>query len=164
MKKIYVITKTIWQCLLVLVEIIGITTFLVWGSSKLRPIIDPFDTVERYILFFTVYEIIVYVILSFINDARQDALLALKTGHELGLLYCESGAKQVRDELESDIEKQFNTGIFNFPDILMSYETLKTYLEEGDALSIRYNLLYISHQYEMCNLKWKFSFLLRIFK
>jgi hypothetical protein len=164
MKKNHLITKTIWQCFVVGLEIFGVSSLLVWISSTMRPISDNFDMVERFILFLAGYEIVVYVVLSFINDARQDALLALKTGYEYGLLYCETGAEEIHAELTQVIEKQLDNQMFNHPDIQEKYEILRKCLEIHDDLTIRRLLQNISHQYEMCSLKWRFTFLLRIFK
>ncbi|HSG43860.1 MAG TPA: hypothetical protein VLA72_11960 [Anaerolineales bacterium] len=164
MKKRYIITKTIWQIFLVFVEVVGVTSVLVFSSRYLRSFQDSFDIVERYVLFFAAYEIIVYVILNFINDARQDALLALKSGYELALLYFETQADLVKDGVYKTIETQLSSkGVFNHLDILEKYKQLKLFVDNGEVDAIKTQLLFIQHDYEMTGLQWKFTFLLRLF-
>jgi hypothetical protein len=164
MKKIHIITKTIWQCFLVLIEVVGISYSLVLLSSSLRPFVDYLDIIERISLFIAIYEVFVYITLTFINDARQDALLALMTSYKLGLLFCETGNDQIRKILDQDIEKQLENHMFNHLDIRKGYSFLKDYIDTRDTISIKLKLVFISHNYEACNLKWRFSFLLSLFK
>jgi hypothetical protein len=164
MKNIYLITKSVWQIFLVLFEILAVTSILVYVSQQLRPIQDRFDILERYVLFIAVYEILVYIILSFINDARRDALLALKTAFEQAKFFCENNSDFVKSELLRKVNKQLDVGMFNHPDIRKEYQHLMQYLEEKNVEAIKYKLIILEHAYEMCNLQWKFTFLLRFFK
>ena len=164
MKPIHITIKTIWQCFLVCLEVFGLTYLFVWLSSNIRPYIDLFDFMERFILFLALYEIFVYVTLTFINDARQDAFLALKSSYELGLLYSETGIDQLKTILNQIIDKQLEKGTFNHTDICQEYDQLREFINKKDMLSIRLKLVFISQNYESCSLKWKFSFLLRLFK
>lgn len=164
MKNIYLITKSVWQIFLVLFEILAVTSLLVYVSQSLRTIQDSFDILERYVLFIAVYEILVYIILSFVNDARRDALLALKTAFEQALFFCETNSDFVKTELLKKINKQLDVGMFNHPDIRKEYQYLMQYIEEKNVGAIKYKLITLEHAYEMCNLQWKFTFLLRFFK
>jgi hypothetical protein len=105
MKNIYLTTKSVWQIFLVLFEILAATSLFVYLSQSLRPIQDSFDILERYVLFIAVYEILVYIILSFTNDARRDALLALKTAFEQAIFFCETNSDFVKSELLKKINK-----------------------------------------------------------
>jgi hypothetical protein len=163
-KGVFITTKTAWQILIVLFEILLIASIFVYLSQFLKPIQDGYDTLERYLLFIPVYEIIVYIVLSFINDARRDALLALRTAFEQALFYCETGSDFVKKNLVEGISNQLDSGVLNHTDIRKEYENLLQYLENKDALSIRYKLVVINHSYEMCDLQWKLTFILRFFK
>lgn len=164
MKKIHILTKSLWQIFLVFIEIFAVTSLLVYVSQFLKPVQDGFDIIERYITFVAGYEIFVYMVLTFLNDARRDALLALRTAFEQALFYCETGSDFVKEKLVYKIAKQLDTGTFNHLDIRKEYENLLQYIEVKNELAIKYSLLTINHNYEMCNLQWKFTFLLRLFK
>lgn len=164
MKKIYIITKSFWQIFLVFIEVIAVTSLLVYASQFLRPIQDGFDILERYITFIAAYEILVYIILTFLNDIRRDSLLALKTSFEQALFYCETSSDFVKVNLTYTIAKQLEGGTFNYLDVRKEYENLLQYIEAKNELAIKYTLLNINHSYEMCNLQWKLTFLLRWFK
>jgi len=156
--------KNFWQCFMVFIEVVGIAYLITLLSSSARPFIDWFDRIERLSIFIAIYEIFVYVTLTFINDARQDSLLALRTSYEFGLLYCETGVEQFKSEILHKIDKQLESHIFNHPDIRQEYGLLQGYVEVKDKNAIKYKIILISHNYEACNLKWKFSFLLSLFK
>ena len=164
MKRIYIITKSMWQIFLVCIEVFAVTSLLVYVSRFLRPIQDGFDILERYITFIAAYEILVYVILTFLIDARRDSLLALKTSFEQALFYCNTGAEIVKGNLVDVIAKQLDLSKFNYLDIIEEYRNLLQYIEAKNELAIKYTLLNINHNYEMSDLQWKFTFLLRLFK
>jgi hypothetical protein len=158
------IIKSIWQVFLVFFEVFGITTFLVYLSHFIEPISSNIVVIERYISFIALYEIFVYITLTFVNDARRDSLLALRTAYEIGKLYCQSNNEHIKNKLDSDINKVIDEKYFNHNDIILEYKYLQTYIETKDDLSIDYKLIGINHAYEMCELKWKFTFLLQLFK
>ncbi|HNE03510.1 MAG TPA: hypothetical protein PLT08_03250 [Anaerolineales bacterium] len=164
MKKIYITTKSLWQIFLVLVEVFGITSLLVYASQSLQPTQNGFDVVERYITFIAAYEILVYIILTSLNDIRRDSLLALRTSFEQALFYCETGSDFAKDKLVEKIAKQLENSTFNHLDVRKEYKNLLQYIEAKHELAIKYALLNINHNYEMCDLQWKFTFLLRWFK
>lgn len=164
MKKIFIITKSIWTIFLILFEIGVVTSILVYGSQFLRPIQDGFDIVERYILFLAAYEIIVYITLNFLNDVRRDALLALRTTLEQTLLYFETNSDFLKQELLEKIQRQLDTGVFNHLDVRAEYQNLVQLMDTGDIATVKYKLGLVNHFYDMCDLQWKFTFLLRLFK
>ncbi len=164
MKRINILTKSLWQIFLVFIEIFAVTSLLVYISHLIKPTNDGFEILERYIAFVAAYEILVYVVLTFINDIRRDSLLALKTSFEQALFYCETGSDFVKTNLINKLAKQLDTGTFNPLDVRSEYENLLQYIEAKDELTIKYKLLSINHSYEMCGLQWKFTFLLRWFK
>lgn len=164
MKKIFIITKSIWTIFLVFFEIGAVTSIFVYGSQFLRPIQDGFDIVERYVLFLAAYEIIVYVTLNFLNDARRDALLALRTTLEQTLLYFETNSDFLKQELLEKIRLQLDTGVFNHLDVRAEYQNLVQLIDTGDVATVKYKLGLVNHFYDMCDLQWKFTFLLRLFK
>ncbi|MGP8330362.1 MAG: hypothetical protein ACT6FF_08615 [Methanosarcinaceae archaeon] len=164
MKKYHLVTKSIWTIFLVVVEIATVTSLLVYASQFLKPFQDKFDMVERYIIFFAAYEISIYTILNFLNDAKRDSLLAQKTAFEQALLYLESGVAFLKQDLLEKIERQLDIDTLTSLDIRKRYENLIQYIENQNFWAIKYELLMINHSYEMCDLQWRFTFLLRLFK
>ncbi len=165
MKKIHIITKSIWTIFLIVLEIGLVTSLLVYISQFLRPVEDGFDLIERYILFFAVYEIFVYITLSFLNDAQCDSLLTLRTAYEQALFYFHSGEDDKHKEiLLEKIQQQLLSTTFNNLGVRAEYELLVGYMDTKNVWAIKYKSIMIGHSYEMCSLQWKLTFLLRIFK
>lgn len=164
MNRLHMATKSLWQIVLVLIEVIGVTSLLVYLSHTLKPLADSYDLLERAVTFVAIYEVVVYITLSFVIDARRDALLALRTAHEQAVYYIETGLERARDLLVEKIEKQMDVGVFNQLDVRRAYQLLRDQVEERDIDAIKYSLIGINHEYEMCNLQWRFTFFLRLFK
>ncbi len=165
LKKIHIVTKSLSHIFLVFLEIFGVTSVLVYASQFISPTQDGFDILERYITFIAAYEILVYIILTSINDIQRDSLLALKTALEHALFYCETNSDVVKANLIDGITKnQLNNSTLNNLDFRKNYEQLLQFIEAKDELDIKYALLKINHRYEMCELQWRFTFLLRWFK
>lgn len=165
LKRIHIFTKSLWQIFLVFMEIFGVTSILVYASLFIRPSQDGFDILERYITFIAAYEILVYIILTSLNDIQRDSLLAFKTALELALFYCETNLDIVKVNLVDVITKhQLNNSTLNNLDFRKNYEQLLQLIEAKDELGIKYALLNINHSYEMCELQWRFTFLLRWIK
>ena len=75
-KRIHIITKTIWQVFLMLLEITVIVGGLTWLSSLIWTIESGLDVLERIGLFYGFYQISTYIILSTLNDIKADEYLA----------------------------------------------------------------------------------------
>lgn len=86
MKNRYIFTKTIWQILLYLIEVIGVSVLLAYLTTSIKKIDCLYDFIERSIMCYTVYQILVVIILTNINDIEKDSCLAYITN--LKNVYC----------------------------------------------------------------------------
>ena len=71
MKNRYIFTKTIWQILLYLIEVIGVSVLLAYLTTSIKKIDCLYDFIERSIMCYTVYQILVVIILTNINDIEK---------------------------------------------------------------------------------------------
>ena len=167
LKSVYVITKTIWHCFLGLLEYIGVPFLLACLTTFLSPITGEHQVwqwVERVVFCFTIYEVVLVGIRKMIIDTRKDALLALKTAYERADLYCECGNEAIRTELTGQIAHVLDTGVLNQLDIIVGYNNLLKYIEDGNRDQIKYKIIKIQHTIEADGLLWNYTLFLRFFK
>lgn len=96
MKKLYYITKTITQIFLYLIEVVGISILLAYFSTFLEAYTTLYNFIERCISFYTIYQILVVVILTNINDIQKDLTLAYMTNLKKLLLYKETKSENIK--------------------------------------------------------------------
>ncbi len=77
MKKIYLISKRIFQIFLYLLETLGIALFLTLLINQYIPAKNFFENIERITVFYALYQLIIYNILQQLNDIKKDEYLAL---------------------------------------------------------------------------------------
>lgn len=135
--------------------------------------IMPFDTgnaittieiMERFALFYGFYQLIVFLILTNLNDIQADEYLALKNTAELASLSLESQSTQLEQQVRSLIDKQLGSDVFNDTNVRKSYSNIVTCLAQNNLVGIKQITIWASHCSELATLNWRFSFLLRIFK
>ncbi|MCD8016029.1 MAG: hypothetical protein LUG99_23300 [Lachnospiraceae bacterium] len=162
-----IITKTCFQIFLYALEIFVFCGFLTYLSLKLIPL-EPaasvIDILERFTLFYALYQITVYLILTNINDVKADEYLALHSTAELATLAVESHSTQLVLQVKNTINKQLDGGILNDIKVRANYAALTNCIESENAVGIKQISIWSSHCVEESKLNWKFSFLLRIFK
>lgn len=165
-----VYTKTIWQCCLWLFEVIGIPSLLVFLYSLIVPFptnASFVDYVERYLLFYAVYQIAVFCILNSINDARRDALLALISTLKWTQLYFQSNNQILLEAIQKQCTAQTDTGLLNQTDIIKQYQIIEAIVvqpEDDTKDYINMQLVLYEHAYEATTFQWRYSFLVRLFK
>ena len=167
MKQKYIITKTITQILIYLLEILIFAGFLTYITTLITKIKSGFELVERFTICYTLYQILVVIILTNINDIQKDSCLAYIRILKKLLLYFEVNSKILKQEILKNIDYQLDSGTFNNPQYRNSYEKIKTNITEKKSFDkdmIKNELINAEHRYEMISLNWRFSFLLRIFK
>ena len=135
--------------------------------------IMPFDTgnaittieiMERFALFYGFYQLIVFLILTNLNDIQADEYLALKNTAELASLSLESQSTQLEQQVRSLIDKQLGSDVFNDTNVRKSYRNIAACLAQNNLVGIKQITIWASHCSELATLNWRFSFLLRIFK
>lgn len=164
MKKLYFITKTITQIFLYLIEVVGISILLAYFSTFLEAYTTLYNFIERCISFYTIYQILVIVILTNINDIQKDLTLAYMTNLKKLLLYKETKSENIKKDILKNINYQLDYGTFNNDSVLKSYRLIKDNIDKVNEENIKMELINAEHIYELNSLNWRFSFLLRIFK
>lgn len=164
-KKRHIFFKTTCQISIYLFELVFVSLFLTYLSNcYLEPISSVMDFVERMILSYTIYQIIVIVILSNLNDIRKDSALALLTTLKYCLLYIDSKSEDIKTYILHKIDNQLDNGTFNNLNFREVYLNLKDNLDNLNRIQIECEIINTEHALEYCSLNWRFSFLLRIFK
>lgn len=161
MKKSHTITKTLFQIFLYLIELLSVSLFITYLTALLDPITSRIIFLERMILAYTIYQILVIVILTNLNDIQKDSWLAWITTLKLTLLYIETGDQKVEMNLSKNLEHQLNNSTFNSLFFKKAYENLQQNLESLDETTIKLQLIIAEQQFELQSLNWKFSFILR---
>ena len=167
MKKRYFITKTIWQIFLYAFEVISVSLFFTWISTLLCNCCSLWDYIERFLICYTVYQLLVIIILNNINDIAKDSCLAYITNLKKTLLYADSNNKIIKKDIIKNIDYQLDSGTINNNEYRTAYETLKKYIENTKSVEksyIEFELINAEHRYESISLNWRYSFLLRLFK
>ena len=166
--KSHIIIKTIFQILLYLFEIIFIAGLCTYISFLIYPASDSkhfISILERFALFYGFYQIAIFVVFNNINDIQADEYLALHTACEHALLACKYNDEKSKDLLIRIIEnKQLSSTTFNDVSVRECYINLITCIKECNIPAIESLKISSNHNYEMSNLQWRFSILLRLFK
>ncbi len=163
-KQRHVVAKTLWQIFLVFIELliaVGITTYI---SNKFYPSENWIELIERIGVFYGIYQIVVYIILSTINDVKADEYLALKNNASIALKACEYNDEEWKNIIKAQIDKQLNNSILNDLLVRQNYSVLKTCIDTNTTKNIEYMIIWAEHCAEMSKLQWRFSFLLRVLK
>lgn len=163
-KKVHVITKTIWQVFLIFFEISVIVGGLTWLSSYVWEYQNGLDVLERIGLFYGFYQISTYIILSTLNDIKADEYLALKNNASIALKACEYNDNEWKEIIKKQIDHQLDSSTFNDTLVRKNYGVLKQCIDTNTIKNIEYMLVWAEHCVEESKLQWRFSYLLRIFK
>lgn len=161
LKRKHIFTKTFIQIFLYVVELLLVSLLITYSTTFIEPITSSIVFLERIILAYTIYQILVIVILTNLNDIEKDSYLALITILKLTLIYIETRNQELKSQLQENLKHQLNNGTFNSIDLRNDYEYLQKNLDTVDATSINIELIIAEHQYELQSLNWKFSFILR---
>ena len=164
MEKRYFISKTLTQIFLYLLEVVGISILFAWLSTFLKDCSSIYDFMERCITCYTIYQILVVVILTNINDIRKDYLLAYITNLKKCILYIDTKQDYIKQNILENIKYQLDKGTFNRNDVINSYKYIKNNIDNLSKDNIEMEIINAEHCYEETSLNWKFSFLLRLFK
>lgn len=119
---------------------------------------------ERFALFYGFYQLIVFLILTNLNDIQADEYLALKNAAELASLSLESQSTQLEQQVRLLIDKQLESVVFNDIVVRKQYGNIVDCLDQNNTVGIKQISIWASYCSEMATLNWRFSFLLRIFK
>ena len=164
MKKIYILSKTLTQIFVYLIEVIGISTLLAYLSTYIQKTCTTFDFIERCIMCYTIYQILVVIILTNLNDIQKDLLLAYITNLKKCLLYIETKQEYIKKSILNNIDYQLKKDTFNTNEMIKAYKHIKENIDNLTKNNIEMEIINAEHCYELNSLNWKFSFLLRLLK
>ncbi|MGN0181202.1 MAG: hypothetical protein ACI4DP_02140 [Candidatus Ornithomonoglobus sp.] len=164
LKQRHIIAKNIKQILLVLLELCVVVGLLTYISCKQFPTEDWVELLERIGIFYAIYQIAVYSILSTLNDIKTDQYLALKTATTYAILACTCDGKEQYNCIINCIDKELAHNMHNDLRVRNFYKNLKNYIESKDINAIEAMRVWAEHCMEESKLQWRFWFLLRIFK
>lgn len=162
MKKYYIVLKSIIQIFLYLLEVIGVSFLITIIFNKFFPIESTSQFIDKMILFYTVYQILVLVILTNLNDISKDSYLAYLTILKLCLIYSNSKDSNLKNHIIYKIDEQLNPQIFNIISIYNSYKSLKINIDTLSSSDIELEIIKTEHIYQSLSLNWRYSFILRL--
>lgn len=126
--------------------------------------ITTIEIMERFALFYGFYQLIVFLILTNLNDIQADEYLALKNTAELAALSLEFQSTQLEQQVRLLVDKQLESDVFNDTYVRRNYKNIAACLAQNNLVGIKQISIWASHCSELAKLSWRFSFLLRIFK
>ena len=159
--------KTVLQICLYILEIgvfCGGATFASIMLFNTNNTITTIEIMERFAIFYGFYQLIVFLILTNLNDIWADEYLALKNTAELASLSLESQSTQLEQQVRSLVDKQLESDVFNDTVVRKSYQDIIVCLGQNNLVGIKQISIWASHCSELATLNGRFSFLLRIFK
>lgn len=164
--KKHIFTKTLFQIFLYSLEIMLIAGLLTFLSYKIvnNDEANLIDILERFSMFYGIYQIIIFIIFNNLNDIQVDEYLALYSTCELAILACESNDDRLINQVNENIQKQLDGIVFNDIEVRNIYNKIPNYIKDSDVNQLKYLSIYSNHKAELSKLNWRFSFLLRIFK
>lgn len=164
MKRRYIVIKIIWQILLYLVEVVGISILIAYLTTFISKTDSIFDFFERIIMCYTIYQILVIVILTNINDIEKDSTLAYITLLKKCRLYIETKKEYIKEDILNSINDQLDSGKLNNIGFRKTYSLIRKNIDKLTIDGIEMELINATHKYEFNSLNWRFSFVLRLIK
>lgn len=167
MKTALYVTKVIWQITLYAIELISISLLLTYLTTLIQKCDSAWCFIERALLCYSFYQIIVVIILNNLNDIEKDACLAYMTNLKKLLLYANTRNDYIKKNIEKNIKYQLERKTINNNKYKKAYIMLEKSLNNIDKMDRSYiemELIHAEHIYEFCSLNWRYSFLLRLFK
>lgn len=167
LKKHYLVTKKIFQVILYLTEMIGISYLLTKITSIYLPTENFIDFFERMTIFFTFYQIIIFGIFQQLNDMKKDEYLAILTVYKYVELYNSDKREYIAKDIKNLIQKQLDSSMLNDNDIRNEYLEIKKLFDNNqkfDDTLIKIKIIKYEHCCEEATLNWKFSILTRLLK
>lgn len=162
--KIADIIKYFFQSSLIFIEFFSVCYIFAVVSNMYVPCDTLWDWIERGLAGYSIYTLIVQIILESANDAIKDSYCSLSTAYKLAILACEENSKELFAHVDLLIKKQHEKHIFNVSSIIKEYDELQHLMHNRNLLALKSKSIYVEHNLSASELKWKFTFLLRLFK
>ena len=163
MKKCTFVVKTMFQISIYLLELVGVSFVMTFLSHQyIEPILSCMEFVERMLLSYAIYQILVVVILTNINDIEKDSCLSYITILKLCLVYKTTNNPNLKKDITSKIEFSTKPSVFNTPSIKSALQKIKNNFDNIPQTEFELELINAENIYESTTLNWKYSFLLRL--
>ena len=146
------------------VEIFIISSFITWLLERSHPSGSLYEVIEKFFLSYGAYQLLIYTLLSIIDDISKDSALMLLSLLKYCLLYKETGSEQLKVLINEKIDYQISYRAMNSPITEELLINLKKKLDSIDKVYIQTQLIMAEHDFEFYQLQWRLSILLRILK
>ena len=128
------------------------------------PVKDIVQFLERFILGYGIYQILIFLILNMINDIKKDSYLAIRTNYEQVVLALECNDQNLINKIRDNLNYQLDNSTLNSIKIRKEYGILLSVLSDKNINEAKYKVSLFNHLFEYESLQWRYSVLLRIFK
>ena len=99
-------------------------------------------------MFYTIYQILVVLILTNINDIQKDLALAYITNLKKVLLYMETKNKTIKEDIFKNIDYQLHVGTFNNDNVVKAYQNIKANIDKLKREYIEMEIINAEHIFE----------------
>ena len=165
MKRGSIITKTIFQIFMYLIELLGvsfaITCFI---HFCVEPILSYIRFIEILSMSYAIYQILVAIILTNINDIAKDSYLMYISILKHCLLYLKHRDKSTKNNLLQKIEEVLEPKYIITSDVREACKKIESNLDKINEQIINAELIDAECSFELATLNWRYSFLLRWLK
>lgn len=164
LKRKHLFTKSLWQIFLYLFELLSVSFGITYLTDYIEPISSYMTFIERMLMAYSIYQILVVVILTNLNDIKKDSYLAWLTVLKMSLLYVDTKEEKIKECIIKMINYQLERGTFNSNEFRKAYFKLRDNLDSLNRTYVEMEIIIAEEQYEVVTLNWRFSFILRKFK
>lgn len=158
--KIHYGLQCAFQVAIYLVEVIIIPLLAVLVSKHFLPIGNFMQGIQRWLTFYAIYQVLVIVIATNINDIHRDSWLAAKDAYTMAKYYCDTNDADILPMLNQQLNRALDEKSVISPEA----KCLILALGDIDKNQVERALILINHQLATCDLKWRYSLILRHFK
>lgn len=160
----YFYIKVCKHILLYFFEILIVSFLISCLFEKMAPSITLYDNVEKIFLSYGIYQVIVFLTLSAIDDIHKDSNMMLISLLKLCILYKETNSINLKNVINEKIMIQLSTPAMNDNYIQILLTSIKSNIDIIDVSNFRLELIEREHDLNYYQLQWRLSFLLRLFK
>ena len=165
MKRGSIITKTIFQIFVYLTELFGISFALTClFHFCVEPILSYMQFIETLAMSYAIYQILVSIILTNINDIAKDSYLMYIAVLKHCLLYLKHRDESTKNNLLQKITEVLEPKHIITTDVRDACKKIESNLDKINEQIINAELINAECSFEFATLNWRYSFLLRWLK
>lgn len=129
-----------------------------------EPVLSYMQLIERMLISYTIYQILVVVILTNINDIAKDSYLMYISVLKHCLLYLKHKDKSTKNNLLQKLTEVLDPKHIITSDVRDACKKIESNLDEFNEQVINAELIKAECAFEFATLNWRYSFLLRWLK